>query len=86
MGTGGALELRPPLGHHVLAAFQFFKAASDFLFTFFGFRNGLLNVVLLLLNRRELPPQLLFPGQDLFVEACHVVEMASQRGVFGIQG
>ena len=77
MGAGGALELRRPLGRHVLAPSQFFKAASDFLFTFFGFHNGLLNVVLLLLNRRALAPQLLFPGQDLFVEARHVVEMTS---------
>lgn len=77
MGAGGALELRPSLGHDVFAPSQFFKAASDFLFTFFDFRSGLLNVVALLLNRRKLALQLLFPGQDLLVEACHVVEMAS---------
>lgn len=86
MGTGGALQLRPPLGHNVFASSQFCEPAIDFLFTFFGFQDGLLNFVSLLLNRRELTPQLLFPGQDLFVEACHVVEMASQRRIFGIQG
>ncbi len=77
MGAGGALELRPPLGHHVFPPSQFCEAARDFLFTFFGFQGGLLNFVSLFLNRRELTPQLLFPGQDLFVEAGHVVEMAS---------
>ncbi len=83
MGAGGALELRPSLGNDMFAPSQFFKAANDFLFTFFCFRSGLLNIVAFLLNRRELALQLLFPGQDLLVEACHVVEMASQRRILG---
>ena len=77
MWTSSALEFRPPLGHNVFAPFQFFEPASGFLFTFFGFHDGLLNFISLLLNRRELPSQVLFPSQDLFVEASYVVEMAS---------
>ncbi len=77
MGTGGALELRPPLGHNVFAPSQFCEAASDFFFTFFGFQDGLLYGVSLRLNRGELTPQLPFPGQDLFVKVGHVVEMTS---------
>lgn len=65
------------MGDHVFTPFQFFEAAIDFFFPFLQRQSGTLNVVTLLLNRSELPFQFLFPGRDLFVKACHIVEMAS---------